>query len=565
MKEVVFKDILIADTLRHKAHYQTFQKGLNVITSKDNHVGKSSLLKSLYYSLGAEVKFDNVWDRNSKIYITTISVDEIDYKIARFQKSFAIFQGENLILLTNSVGHELAAKMEEIYSFAIYLADKNDNTVKLAPPALTYMPYYIDQDKGWNDLYGSFESLEQFKKSERKKSLYYHLQIYTRQTIELMAKRDELKSKLDVFKEEEQKMRVTVASLSQEMNNLVPADNIEDFDKNTAVPKEEITDLVGKLGVLRNEIQRLESSIQQNEHQLGVINEYKKIKQGRVEEKHTISVCPRCGYNFDEELYDAVRNNYNISNEDYLCHQVQYILDKLKEQIKKKENEYVELSGQLKTLEKSYDISQDAYSVYLQCKGLQKTLNKYSSSLKDNLFAQHEFDDNIREIDKEIRRLPNKKEIENIYIDYVRLNIIGLNAWDSSYEGAIKLLEPVKAQGSLVSKIILAQTIGLFQTMEAKRCKVTKFPFVIDSPRGNEASDTSSRDILEMIGHVTFLPQVILATVDYDKYKTEGAKASMITRLSNKNSLLSGEEYESRKTKIIDMVELLKSLNNVKK
>lgn len=561
MKEVVFKDILIADTLRHTAHYQTFQKGLNVITSKDNHVGKSSLLKSLYYSIGAEVKFDNAWDKNNKIYITTISIDEIDYKVARYQKNFALFQGEKLILLTNSVTHELAAKMEEIFSFAIYLTDKNDKTVKLAPPALTYMPYYIDQDKGWSDLYGSFESLEQFTKSERKKSLYYHLQIYSRHTIELMAKKDELKTKLEEIKREEQRMCIMIASLSQEMNNIVPADNIEEFDKNTAIPKEKIAYLVSKIGSLRNEIQELESSIQQNEHQLEVIKEYKKIKQGKTEENQGIHVCPRCGYNFDEELYDAVRNNYNISNEDYLHQQIQYILDTLKKQIKEKEKEYVELISQLQSLEKSYDESQDAYGVYLQYKGLKETLNKYSTSLKDNVFEQHEFANKIKEIDKELRKLPNKKEIENIYIDYVRSNIMGLNAWNPSYERTIKLLQPIKAQGSLVSKIILAQTIGLFQTMEAKQCAVTKFPFVIDSPRGNEASDTSSRDILDMIGHVTSLPQVILATVDYDKYKTEETKVSMITRLENKNSLLSEAGYESYKTEIVDMVELLKSLN----
>ena len=49
MKNVYFKSIIIADLQSETARSQTFEKGFNVITSADNHVGKSSLLKSLYY------------------------------------------------------------------------------------------------------------------------------------------------------------------------------------------------------------------------------------------------------------------------------------------------------------------------------------------------------------------------------------------------------------------------------------------------------------------------------------------------------------------------------------
>lgn len=46
MKEVYFKQIMIADLQNKTARVQPFEKGLNVVTSIDNHVGKSSLLKS---------------------------------------------------------------------------------------------------------------------------------------------------------------------------------------------------------------------------------------------------------------------------------------------------------------------------------------------------------------------------------------------------------------------------------------------------------------------------------------------------------------------------------------
>ena len=51
MKEVYFKEIMIADMQNETARIQPFEKGLNVVTSVDNHMGKSSLLKSMYYTL----------------------------------------------------------------------------------------------------------------------------------------------------------------------------------------------------------------------------------------------------------------------------------------------------------------------------------------------------------------------------------------------------------------------------------------------------------------------------------------------------------------------------------
>lgn len=69
MSEMYFRSILIADVYKHTARLQKFEKGINIITSTDNHVGKSSLVKSLYYALGAEVEYDEVWDVSTKLFV----------------------------------------------------------------------------------------------------------------------------------------------------------------------------------------------------------------------------------------------------------------------------------------------------------------------------------------------------------------------------------------------------------------------------------------------------------------------------------------------------------------
>lgn len=562
MNEMYFKSILIADIKEKTARFQKFQKGFNVITSQENHVGKSSMLKSLYYAMGAEIDYDNIWDKNTKVYIVNICINEKNYTIARFQKGYALFEENNLILLTKSASYELPKKYKELFSFAVYLPNKETKKIELAPPVFTFLPYYIDQDKGWSGLYDSFSNLNQYKKNDRIKSLYYHLNIYNRETIELMAQRDRIKEKKEELKEKEEKIRITLQALLEETQNLLPADNLDELERNLQIPKENISILVLELGNLRNKIQTLETTMAQHEHQLEIIQEYKKIKiNTEIENKQMmLHTCPKCGYMFDEEIYDIVRSNYNVHNETYMCQQIQLIINSISSELEKYKEKYVKSMAELEKQEKIYDESQDSYEVYIRQRGLKDSVNHFNEQLGDNVYQQKQCEKQVKEIDKKLRKLPNKKEIEEKYIEEVRLDIIKLDAWNAAYDGKIKLLNPIKAQGTLENKIILAQVAGLFQTMDALNSNTIRFPFVVDSPRAKEASHTSSKEILKLIFEMNMLPQVILATMDYNDFEEDMKCSAKVTVLTEKKKLLNNKTYETHKKYIEEIFALLKDI-----
>lgn len=561
MKEMYFNNILIADIVKKTARFHEFEKGFNVITSQENHVGKSSLLKSLYYTMGAEVVFDNVWNKNTKIYIVEFYVDKIKYRVARWQKAFAVFQDTKLILTTKSVSRDLAKEFEKIFSFAVYMANKKYNKIELAPPTFTFMPYYIDQERGWSGLYESFSNILQYNKPDRIKSLYYHLGIYTRSAVELMVGKDALKDKIEQLKVEENKIRITINSLYQEIQNLVPADSVEELEESLTIPKEQIALLVSRIGETRNKIQSLETLLYQHKYQLEIIQEYRKIKDNVnvSKAKEKIYICPKCGYSFDEEIYSLVRSNYNIQNEDYMYKQIEQIILSITSELKQYKEKYVSLMEKLKQQEQAYDEKQDSYEAYLRQRGLQNSVKHFTEQLGENAYEQAEQRNKIKEIDKELRKLPNKKEIEENYIENVRLNIIRLDAWNSAYEGNIKLLKPIKAQGTLENKIILAQMIGLFQTMQYFNTNTILFPLVVDSPRAKEPSYTSSKDILKLIFEMDYLPQVILATMDYSNFESEMKKRAKVTVFSEKRKLLNENTYNEYQSLIEELQELLES------
>lgn len=560
MKEMYFDNILIADVVDKTAHFHEFKRGFNVVTSNDNHVGKSSLLKSLYYTMGAEVDFDNVWNKNTKLYVVEFYIDKIKFRIARWQKAFALFKGTELILTTKSVSKDLANEFEKIFSFSVYMANKKTNKIELSPPVFTFMPYYIDQDRGWSGLYESFSNIDQYKKSDRIKSLYYHLGIYTRSTVELMAKRDTLKDTIEKLKEEESKLTITVNLLYEEIQNIIPADTIEELEKNLTIPRKQIELLVSEIGKARNKIQSLETALYQHKHQLEVIKEYKEIKDNaNIKEQKSIHTCPRCGYSLDEDIYSIVRSNYNIQNENYIYIQIEQIISSITSELEVYKKRYIDLMNELKQQEKAYDEKQNSYEVYLRQRGLQDSIKHFTEQLKQNSYDQKKQEKKIRDINKELKKLPNKKEVEEKYIENVRTNIIKLDAWNSAYEGNIKLLKPIKAQGTLENKIILAQMIGIFQTMQYFKSDTLLCPLVVDSPRAKEASHTSSKDILKLIFEINNLPQVILATMDYNDFESEIRRRANITTLSEKRKLLNEHVYNKHKNVIEELQELLNS------
>ena len=151
----------------------------------------------------------------------------------------------------------------------------------------------------------------------------------------------------------------------------------------------------------------------QHEHQLEIILEYKKIKaNAEIEKEQTMHTCPKCGYMFDEEIYKIVRSNYNVHNEEYMCQQIQLIIDSISVELGIHKEKYVELMEELEAQEKAFDETQDSYEVYIRQRGLKDSLNHFSSQLGDNVYEQRQCENQIKEIDKELRKLPNKKEVE---------------------------------------------------------------------------------------------------------------------------------------------------------
>ena len=251
-----------------------------------------------------------------------------------------------------------------------------------------------------------FLKLDQYKKDDREKSLYFHLNIYDKHRVERLAEKDRLQGEIDVLKEKEEKLKITIDSLSQEVQHLIPADTITELETNLKIPKEKISILVAQIGEVRNKVQELETILQQHEYQLNIVKEYHKIKRNSNFQRNVaLQECPRCGYVFEDELYDMVRSNYNVNNEDYMCQQIQLIINSITEELNTYKEKYVSLMDELGKTEKVFDGSQDSYDVYVKQRGLEKSMRNFTSQLNRNMEEQLKRNEEIKKIKKGIEKI----------------------------------------------------------------------------------------------------------------------------------------------------------------
>lgn len=560
MRDLLFESILVADISEKKAKYVEFVPGFNVITSSENHVGKSSITKALYYALGAEVEYDSRWDKAGKIYILRFKIGDKHYKIVRKYSNFAVFESDNLVLLTDSVSRDLSSYLSKELGFRVCLPNKTDKKHELAPPVFTYLPYYIDQDKGWgNEPYQSFLRLEQYKKRDREASLYYHLGVYNEWSISILAQIDENLDKIQELIEAIEKEKIAISALQRETSYIVSAECTEELEANMAVPKERISSIVAAMSDVRSELQVAESMLIQYEKQLAVIRKYDKAKVST--HKSDITTCPNCGFVFDDSLYSLVREKYRVESEEFVVRQIELLINKIKTKHTETKEKYVALYKELENEEKKARIMEAEFDAYVKHKGLKASMKSMQSRLADNLATKEALEESIKELRKQLKDLPNKEEVDQKYAELLHENLTFLGAWENTYEGKLKILQPLKGQGTLSNKIILAQYISLFMTMDfLKQTEIPRLPFVVDSPRGKEASKTSSKDILDLIFKISSLPQIILVTIDFDEFNVDMDKVGRIIRFSDKFHVLQESDFREHEFEVTQLYDLLENI-----
>ena len=121
---IYYKELLIVDKANKTARKFVFNAGINIITSKENSVGKTSLSLMLLHGFGAKVKFSDKWNIDNIFTKLTLECDGTLVSIIRYKDTYSILtNGERFTYPVQKQGY--SDKLYELLGLTIKIKDKN--------------------------------------------------------------------------------------------------------------------------------------------------------------------------------------------------------------------------------------------------------------------------------------------------------------------------------------------------------------------------------------------------------------------------------------------------------
>jgi len=509
-----------------------------LITSKNNTIGKSTLLNCLFWGLGCDVMFEEDWIKLEISTLIDFSVGNIQYKVKRDKDSISLFNYEkNIWNEYEIITGDYLEQLNRILNFNILLKGTNAKKLSRVPPAFYFSATYIEQMYGWNEIWQSFKSLGQFNKNNKRELTKYLCSLQNS---------DYYDNKLQINSYE-----LSNLSISDDIKNSRHViDYIDKFKLDVKDPFTEIKSVSSEYIRTENNLREMRKKyISYSSKSASIDNEINiiMIAIGELENDYIFSVenltnttiyCPTCGV----EHHNNLVNRFSIISDS----------DNLKKQLKdlkiEKHNILNTLNKLSHEIENTYNnfrisIEKDPTSEILNQKILNKTLtptieNRISNFEKDiknnkkiitslNTKNKNIQKNNLGEIEDELVLYFNKlcKELEVKMLPKRNLNDI---------------LE-FHSGGANQIKVMLAKRLTILKAINS-HAELSTPPFIVDSLRQQDLDDLNYEIMLQLL--INECPddcQLILAAVQNSF--TEAIKDDF-EEITIDNSLLLSSEYQ---------------------
>lgn len=296
MKSLMIDTLYIFSPEEKKACRISFSKGINIISTRQEDGtdrGKSVIMRSIYYTLGAEAFFDKNFSKHTKVFVLKICINDNNYFIYRAGSLYKFFDDDKKLIFTTIKSKELAEKLAEYTGFAVQLPDRQENKLEITPPVFNYLLFFLDQDHYDCSKFTSFDKLGQYDKI-KENILYYHLGVYNEEYYELIKRREGIDSEIFSFKKRN--------TLLEEMQNDIE-DRMEDgcisldevsLHNEMQLKKEEYEEILMKLKKSKNNLLNLRNDLIDMETIFGQIESEESNTNNKLKKlnKH---ICPECG------------------------------------------------------------------------------------------------------------------------------------------------------------------------------------------------------------------------------------------------------------------------------
>jgi AAA15 family ATPase/GTPase len=526
MKNLIFKEVSILSKVEKAARTETFDPRLNLLTG-ENDVGKSTLIKSLYHTLGTDVPgLQNArWRTAKPIYCVRFEINGTDYTIVRDEKYFGAFDANNKLLgkfvgITGERG--FSNFMNPLLNFRIELERAENGQLGRAGPAFYFLPYYVDQDEGWTKSWASFSGLQQFS-LYRKNMLEYHLGVRPQSYYDA-------KKRYMEINEEKSKLEIERVTLSGVRDSYQKRKTTKQVDLDPAVFRKEAEDLVDQYNQVYELQQKVVQDLKDIRNERHILeNEILVLRRAIMEldadytyaedpETPDQIACPTCG----TEIANSILERFGILNDIDYCYE---LIDQRKkkvvdvtERLEAAEEEYRLVADKLAPIEEVLQRKREnvTFAEFVSSEGYKDIMSSLSADINGFLAKENELREVLQPLQSELKIDASlRKEINEHYQARMKefLSDLSVNVLEVSDYKTFDRQIKINALGSDLPRSLLAQCFSFLHTM-TKFNSAVACPLVLDSPLQQEQDADNINAIFKLI-FSKLLPQqqLILGTL----------------------------------------------------
>jgi len=555
MKRLLIKKLIVISDSEKSSRELDFEKGLNIIIG-ENKTGKSSLIKSMFYTFGCQTKLESDWKKLISTYVVYFEHGTNEYCIMRQGSMYKIFQSqlrnERYILRFESDDfHEYSKYLMSIFDVSMDCLTKEAVQISATPPLL-FRFQYIDQDNGWNKIAEGFSNLAYIKNWKPYSNKYvvgYQGEDYykTKQKIDLTSNIiEKLKVKMTNYNELVETLKIALQSNKGDIKNNFPWKN--DYIKSkdllqelSKLEKEKII-IEEEISILKNE--KYEKFLEMEALKRHIKNIDKDHKFAITQED--IIKCPFCGAEHKNTIEERIEFIIDIQTGNELIKVCRKDIKIIDEKIIQLENKRMQTSNKSNHYKKELESIKESDSIITTYKeeGKSEIINK---SIDESGKIQLEFDEkgNYKiELERELKKLNSparrkliKQDLLKIYQEVItQVNI------PQTYIKLTDFIQVLDKTGSEMPRIVLAFQVALY-LYNLERGESPFNWLVIDTPnqQGQDGKNLKNIDsILEFL--LTEKGQAIIGTERKTGFES---KASKVIELTEYKRCLSKEGYLS--------------------
>lgn len=558
MRSLQFQRLVLISDSKRLANQFTFPKRLNLITGEDNSIGKSTLAKSLLWSLGCDPVIDEEWKSNDIKSILYFTINNKEYFSCRGSHSIILGAIDGEAKRYTHITGDFSQDLSDLVNFKMKLPNRTDGKLETPPPAYYFLPFYIDQIKSWSSPWDSFENLGQY--ANWKKTLIKYFTGYLKP--EHFELEEEIYEYSEAKKESTAKIEKFQSAVDVIVDNSADITIALDNEKFSEIQKEINTELQEFIDYQRR-LYDAQATITSNIYDLEKQYELATSSANELEEDYKFAVesiptdhleCPLCGTLHDNSLTNRA---LLLSEKDSLLDEANSIASEI-EALRSSLFELNEVArfatNEIERINKKYLTDDNAGEKTLITQVIDAiSKEKVSRSIQVKIDNEDlkisKANNSVAELKKDQRKLLSNKDKEELNSSFMSKLLGNIEALGSTGVNLSKVKSPTDYKQLLgggaaeAARGLLAYQLSVLQQINiAKTCIVP--PFVIDTPNQQEQAGHRYETVIkEIMRSIPEDYQIILCAMENNALNEFKNDANVITLNSEK--LLNSSQYDS--------------------